>query len=96
MAIVVEEEKKQGGWIGAIIWIVILAVAGYGVYFLFFKSPAFVDVAIPPNFKDATTLVSVELKPDEVLNSPQFKNLNQYYAPSALPAGGKQNPFLGF
>jgi len=95
MAILIEEQRDRGQWITIVIWLVIIVVIGFSAYYLFFKRPNYVEIAIPDNYKNTTELIKFNLRPDEVVNLPQFQALKQYVTVPALPSTGKANPFLG-
>ena len=39
MAIVVEEQRTNGGMLTIFLWLAVMAVIGAGLYYLFFKAP---------------------------------------------------------
>lgn len=96
MAIVIEEERKQsaGAVVGAVMWIVMLALIGAAVYYVFFKQPDLIEIAAPPGFRDTARLSELELNPQEVLESAAWKNLRPYITPVLRTDTGRQNPFL--
>ena len=100
MAIVVEEEKRGGGvgggLLNSLLWIALIGGIAFGAYYVFFQKPELVEIAVPSDFKNTEQISKLELHPEEVLESPQFKNLRAYVTPLPLPETGKSNPFLGF
>jgi hypothetical protein len=95
MAIVVEEEQKSSsGLVSLIVWALIFIVVGVAVYYVFFKRPDLVEQATP-SLTNTAALSRIELKPDEVINSPNFQALRSYVEPLTPPSGGRANPFLG-
>lgn len=96
MAIIVEEIKPPRNW-GLIISVVILVmVLSVGIYFLFFKKPVLIEMAIPAPAKTTQELSQLKFDPVSIQNNELFKTLRQY---SSLPTAGelgKPNPFLFF
>ena len=96
MAIVVEEEKNtRAGIAGLLMWAVIIIAVIVAAYYIFFKRPELVELATPARFANIEQLLKEEIKPEEVLSNPRFRNLQPYVKPLAPPAGGSENPFLG-
>ena len=95
MAIVVEEEQKSSRGLGSLIaWVIIVAVIGVAIYYVFFKRPDLVEQATP-TLTSTEELSKIQLQPDEVINSPSFRALHSYVQPLTAPGGGRANPFLG-
>lgn len=100
MAIVVEDEpKSRGGLVGLIVWGLVIIIVGVAVYYVFFKRPDLVEQATPANFSNTEALSKIDLKPDEVINSPSFQALvteeELGVQPLTSQSGGRANPFLG-
>jgi hypothetical protein len=95
MAIVVEQEQKRSqGLVSLIVWGLIFVIIGVAVYYVFFKRPDLVEQATP-NMTSTEALSKIDLKPDEVINSPSFQALHSYVPPITAQGGGRANPFLG-
>lgn len=95
MAIIVEEEQKsRQNFTGLIVWSLIFVVIAVAVYYVFFKRPDLVEQATP-TLTNTEALSKIELKPDEVINSPSFQALQSYVQPLTPPPAGRANPFLG-
>jgi hypothetical protein len=95
MAIIVEEENRGGGnWGSIVLWIMVFAILGIAVYYIFFKRPDLVEVATPQNFQNAVQLSKINLNPQDVVSSPLFKSLQTYAQPVAPVPSRRDNPFL--
>lgn len=94
MAILLEEEKKPVNWFGIIAGIVVALIIVIGGYVLFFKKPDLIEVVVPQELQDITTLSKVPpLDPQAVVNSSNFKSLKDYTSPLPNPVKGRSNPF---
>lgn len=94
MAIILEHEKKQVSWIAVLTVFLALAVIFAGAYFLFFKRPEIIDIAIPKKFDDLNMISRISFNPDDVIQSPAFRSLRQYeIVITQTQAPGKANPF---
>lgn len=95
MAILVEEEKKPVNWIAILTVIIVLGSLFIGGYYLFFKNPELIDIAVPPELKDLQPLTEIKFDPKPVID-----RLNKYYhqyAPAlSLPVPGREDPFKPF
>lgn len=96
MAILVESEKKSRGFIGLIVWIIVVVVLGAAIYYIFFKRPDLVEIPSPASFQNTERLSRIKLTPAEIVQNPVFQALRSYVAPVSIETTGKQNPFLGF
>ena len=95
MAIVIEEQKSKSGVIAAFAWIIILGALLAGAYYVFFKKPELIEVAVPANFENSQQIVNLgkTVSPD-IFNSPQFP-LQRRITPRTPQTFGRANPFLG-
>lgn len=94
MAIILEHEKKQVNWIVVLTVFLALAVIFTGAYFLFFKRPEIIDIAIPKKFDDLNMISRISFNPDDVIQSPAFRSLRQYGTIiTQTQTPGKANPF---
>ena len=97
MAIVVDDNKQSTtGIIGVFVWIVLLAILGAGIYYVFFRKPELITVAPSKSFKEAQNVAKIKLDADPVvskLNPPYF---DSHVTINPAPTGGRSNPFLGF
>lgn len=96
MAIVIEEEEKNGASIMGIAgWLVIIAVALGAIYYLFVAAPGSVIVTPPANLASTTPLSEITLHPENVENNPLYQSLKQYVPSSTASAAvGRTNPFI--
>ncbi len=97
MAIVIEEQQNKSGIVVAVSGIVIAALLGFGVYYVFWKSPNLADVAIPPAFQNTKQLIDIggAVHPETVLQS--VAQTLQRHVSSTTPQNlGRTNPFLAF
>ncbi len=96
MAIMFEEQKNTSGLISVVTWLILIFVLGVATYYIFVKKPDLVPVTAPSNFENTRGLVSIKLKPEEIVDNPQFKALKAYITVKTAETNGKANPFLGF
>lgn len=96
MAIIVEEPKPPKNW-GAIISFVIILVVLFGsVYFIFFKKPILIELAISGSIQETEMLSKLTFEPSNIQNNEVFKSLRQYAAPATAGQLGRSNPFLPY
>ena len=97
MAIVIEEQQNKSGIVIVVSGIVILALLGFGVYYVFWKSPSFAEVAIPPTFQNTKQLIEIgkNVHPENVLQS-VAQTLQRHVQPAVPQNLGRANPFLPF
>lgn len=97
MAIIVEEPKPPKNWGNVIGVIVVIFILFFGIYFLFFKKPIFIETVIPAPIRQTQQLSKAKFDPASVSNSEVFKSLRQYSVlPTATSGPGRANPFLPF
>lgn len=98
MAIVVESgQNSKGGMVKIIIWLLILGVAVFGAYYLFFKRPDVIpNLVTPPSFQQANELSGVKIDPGAVVQSPAFQALKPQVPAMPTPSVGRENPFAPF
>ncbi len=94
MAIVVEEDRPKINITQVLMWLTVLLIVGFAVYYIFFAEPQIVGVAVPPAFKNIDPLAEVNLTPEDLINSEQFKSLKQYVTPPEAGNAGRTNPFI--
>lgn len=94
MAIIVEEEKKGGGFIGFLTWILLIGVIAFATYYIFFKEPEKVEIIIPANFENITEISAKKIEPEVIQNDPVFKSLEALTTPPSSAKVGRVNPFL--
>lgn len=97
MAIVIEEQQNKSGATIVASGIIVLALLGFGAYYIFWKSPRFAEVAIPPAFQNTKQLIDLggEVHPENVLQSIE-QTLQRHVQPTVPQNLGRANPFLGF
>jgi hypothetical protein len=95
MAIFIEEENKGGSkWFGFGLLIIILAIIGVAVYYLFFVQPQLVGTVVPVKLQAISDIKQIsQFNPTEVLNSPFFASLKQIVPPPTIPPAGNASPF---
>lgn len=94
MAIVIEEEKREINWYALIIAVVIIAVIGATVYFLFFIKPELAEVVVPNRLKELPEIVKIKLNQADVFENSFVKNnLNEYIKPVISEGAYNSNPF---
>ena len=96
MAIIIEEEKKSGSWIGIAGTVIVVVIVFIGGYYLFFKQPELIEVVVPDQLNVLTQLSGAKIDPQAVVGSPTFKSLRDYSQPLETPPKGRANPFKPF
>lgn len=92
MALIVEE-KKSVNWTAIAVVIVIVAVLGFGGYYIFFQKPELIDIVAPRELQTINVISQVDFDPAAIVNSPTFRLLRQYGQTIAPPQAGRDNPF---
>jgi hypothetical protein len=94
MAIILEEERPQTNWVGILGGIVIVVLIFVACYYLFFKKPELIDVVVPRDLEQISLLAQVqEIDPQAIVNSANFRMLQNYAPTLILPPAGRANPF---
>jgi len=96
MAITFEEENKKINWPMILGILVIIALIGMAIIYLFFISPQKAEVLVSPKLQNISEVSKINLNFDQLTNSEAFKNLKSiiiFNVPSAENIG-KANPFL--
>jgi hypothetical protein len=96
MAIVIEEEKNQNNIIAIAMYLVFLVIIGAVLYYIFFKQPTLIEVAVPESFENTAQLSRIELNPRDVVADEKFQSLKQYVTPPSPGNVGRANPFISF
>lgn len=98
MAIIVEEEKNKVNLIRLGGWIIFFGVIIAAAYYIFFAAPELVIIPTPPSLTELTPIASLTLTPTDVLNSPDFTQLQTPSFPLPTAQGpasvGRPNPFI--
>lgn len=97
MAIVVEDQQKEGGGgsvLGLAVWLLVLGLVGAGVYYIAFAKPEFVEVVAPIGFKATEEIAKLNLNADEILADPRFEDLRTHVTLTPTGMFGRENPFL--
>ncbi len=95
MAIIIEQEKRKINWFAFILIILLVAIIGAVIYYLFFAATPFVERVIPSRLQSLNELSSIKLEPEAVINNPSFQILKQYVNSIEIQDNfvGKANPF---
>lgn len=94
MAIVIEEEKEQGGgWFGIGVLFVVFAIFAIAVYFLFFVRPELIDTVAPVKLRSIDELTQLNFDPSSVVSNSFFQSLSQVVPPPSPPISGNSSPF---
>ncbi len=94
MAIVLEEEKKPINWTTIIAIGFIILVIFIGGYYVFFQRPELIEVVAPVELQRISSLSSLQFKPEEVIEAPEFKMLRRYGGSFSVTSKvGRDNPF---
>ena len=96
MAIIFEEENKKVNWPMVLGIVVIIALIGTAIIYLFFISPQKAEVLVSPKLQNISEVSKINLDFDQLTNSEAFKNLKSiiiFNIPSSENMG-KTNPFL--
>ena len=80
-----------------VVWTVIILVLAGAAYFVFFKSPQFVETITPGGFKSTAELSKIKINSDAILGSSAFQALSNHGIPQiSIKGQGRPNPFMGF
>jgi len=96
MAITVGEKRNTSGLlrtIGASIVVIGLIVA---TYVLFFTRPPQIEVFAPPEVQQISQISEVNVDPAAVMNSPEYRALEEHVDPPEFGEFGRANPFARF
>lgn len=99
MAIIVEEEKKEGVSFTLIVAGLVLIAAVIVTYFLFFiPVPGIEKVIVPPRLQSLEEISKISFDVEMINNSSIYKLLDSKYAknPPVLGVYGRANPFAPF
>lgn len=96
MAIIVEENRKRTNFLSVLTWLIVIGVIGFASYYIFFKKPEVVDIAIPTEFQDTTELSKIKLNRASIDNDTTFGTLKPYTTPPSESRTGRTNPLLSF
>lgn len=75
--------------------ILLLVFGGLGitVYYLFFTPTPLIDKFVPLNLKSLKEISSIKIKPEGIMNNPNFQVLREYSNPIPEVSAGRSNPF---
>ncbi len=93
MAILIEEEKRPVNWLAVLIVIFIVAVLGFGTYYLFFAPTPAIEIILPANLQSANKVNNIAADSSTVLTSDAFKSLKNDISGPGIGQTGKANPF---
>jgi len=96
MAIIAEEVKKPFNWFAAISIVVIAAIIGALVYYLFFAPTPAIELITPAALKEASQILTSPLDVNATRNHRVFKLLKPYVSPLTVSRLGRENPFTPF
>lgn len=96
MSILIEEEKKPVNWLAILIAIFIVAVLGFGTYYLFFAPTPAIEIILPATLQSANQITNIAGNPETVLTSDAFKSLKGGTGQIGVGQVGRANPFLPF
>lgn len=97
MAIVVEEGKKSANVVGLLGWVVVLAVIGCSIYYIFFAAPQLVVIPATGTISTIAPITQLNLNPQQVIGSPAFTALTSTIVlptPQSPAAVGRADPFI--
>ena len=96
MAIIIEPERQNRfGALGLLAWIVAIAVIIAAVYYVFFRRPELIDVALPSGLQGSREILNVNVDPDLLISGPL--RFRRQHVPEPTPRNlGRANPFLPF
>ena len=97
MAIVIEEEKKSSNILAVFGWLVVLAMIGAAIYYVFFVEPPSAIILPSGTLQSLGSLPASGVNPQDVVNNDEFQALQQYISEptSTGPVSvGRQNPFV--
>ncbi len=94
MAILIEEEKKNGGsWFGFGLLFIILTILGVAAYYLFFVKPEIIGNVTSTKTTAIDDLAQIDFDPNSVVNGDFFKTLKQVVPPPVAQQGSNFTPF---
>ncbi len=94
MAIVIEEEKRNGGrWFSFGIALLALAILGVAIYYLFFVKPELISSVVPVKLRSIDELAKLNFDPQELISSNFFRSARQLVPPPTLMPTGNSSPF---
>lgn len=96
MAILIEEEKRPVNWLAIFIVMFILAILGFGTYYLFFAETPAIEIILPATLQSANQITNIAVDPTKVLTSDAFKALKPHAQEANIGQTGRVNPFLPF
>lgn len=96
MAILIEGEGRDINWVAWGVTAVVVISLFVGAYLLFFKSPELIEVVAPQRLEKVEEISRVEVSPESLLESSEFKELRRYGQEIQPPSPGRDNPFAPF
>ena len=94
MAIQIEHERKKIDIVSILVGFVIVGALFAGAYFFLFRRPEFIDVVLPGDLQNLSTISNIPFQPERVFNSEKYKALRDYGGEISAPQAGKANPFV--
>jgi len=96
MAIIIEEQRRKINWFALALILLLVAIIGAAIYYLFFAPIPLVERVAPPRLKSLQELSSIKLQPETIINDSRFQILKQYVNPIEIQTNsiGKTNPFV--
>ena len=95
MAIVFEQPKKTVNWVRLLFIVFAIAFVIFAAYFLFFAPTPQLDVVLPAPLERASQISELQfVDPSTVLNSQNFRRLENRIGPPAIGTLGRSNPFI--
>lgn len=96
MAIIIEEAKKPINWFPIIFGIILIAVIGGLIYYLFLAPTPGIEIIAPATLKEASQILAAPLDIPSVRDHRVFKTLLPYVPSLTVSNLGRENPFSPF
>jgi len=96
MAIAVSNNGESRGTFRIVVYAVVVLGLLIATYVLFFTSPPKIEVFSPPEVQQISKISDVKVDPEAILNSPEYKSLEQYVDKPEFGDFGRSNPFARF
>ena len=96
MAIVVEQEKRQGDLLLLVGWLAVIVVILITIFFLFFKKPESLPFPLPAEFQRTDQVSRIIIDPDPVINNSKFKSRGPQVTLPGKGEFGRINPFFTY
>jgi len=95
MAIILEEENNNVGWVSIFGWLAVIIIIGIAVYYVFVRRPDILPFS-DSGFEATQEISGIELDPETLVNNPDFRRRVPHVTIPKVDRVGRENPFLSF